>query len=144
MLQWQTEGACVLHRTAMNIKQGIDLKLENWTTNIYEFQVSKEPKHSNFCNYGKYDCSFCGKVVKFMLYAENHMRTVHESQIHIFTQCKTLRAQITIPVIPEYTLIFQDVLKQKQAIEYFILVDRVAKQMKENLLPGVDPRGLGT
>ena len=67
-----------------------------------------------------------------------------ESQIHIFTQCKTLRAQITIPAIPEYTHIFKDVFKQKQAIEYFILIDRVAKQMKENLLPGVDPRGLGT
>ena len=54
-----------------------------------------------------------------------------ESQIHIFTQCKTLRAQITIPVIPEYTHIFKDVFKQKQAIEYFILIDQVAKQIKQ-------------
>ena len=67
-----------------------------------------------------------------------------ESQIHIFTQCETLRKQLTIPVIPDYTHIFKDVYKQKEAIGYFILIEKVAKQMKENLLPGVNPRGLGT
>ena len=40
---------------------------------------------------------------------------VLEDQIHKFTQCKTLRQQITISDIPEYTHLFNDVNKQKRS-----------------------------
>ena len=56
-----------------------------------------------------------------------------ETQIHLLTQCKILDSHTGAP---NYEYIFMDSNRQKEAIQYFIQVEKVRNQLKENLIPG--------
>ena len=56
-----------------------------------------------------------------------------ETQIHLLTQCKFLESHTGAP---NYEYIFMDPNRQKEAIQYFMQVEKVRKQLKENLIPG--------
>ena len=53
-----------------------------------------------------------------------------ETQMHFKTQCKILDSHTGAP---NYEYIFMDSNRQKVAIQYFIQVEKVRKQIKENL-----------
>ena len=51
----------------------------------------------------------------------------------MLTQCKILYSHTGTP---NYEYIFMDSKRQKEAIQYFIQVEKVRKQLKENLITG--------
>ena len=77
------------------------------------------------------------KLYKNDIYCRYGCKSI-ESQIHLLTQCITLSDLKPTPNHSEYTDIYKDSNRQKEAIQYFILIEKVRKQLRENLKPGPD------
>ena len=72
------------------------------------------------------------KLYKNDIYCRYGCQTI-ENQIHLLTQCIPLSDQIPTPNPSEYTDIYKDPDRQKEAIIYFILIEMVRKQLKESI-----------
>ena len=56
-----------------------------------------------------------------------------EDQRHIFEECELLKSNTNMKM---YNYIFEDMVKQKQAISAFILIEETRNHMKIHLSPG--------
>ena len=64
-----------------------------------------------------------------------------ETQIHVFENCEPVLSRLNITETITLNGIYGSITKQKSAVKVFVKIDKMRKQMINNLLPGEENAG---